>query len=463
MSFGATDVVEIANALGIELHRWYSERHGVPATLTAQLQFDEQQRVASLSSLTADGRPFLVDGALVETLNTIANPLQTAPDNFHMTRLGVDIAGGQLNTRIGYRHDEPPAADAPPTAEPASAPTEPGTHTDDFVALLAGRPAADSDAGAPPPVGAVPSPVDAAPATAAPPAPQAESAGAPPWGAPMSFDEPPIPPIWDPLPDYPAPVGEQPAEAPQDAPPAQAAEPSMAPPYFDIASAPPVEEAAPRPWTPQSWVSEPVDEQPQPPATGTWTPDEWGPEHEALNDVTSVPVVTAADDHASSGSVPFGVEPAVESAPSVDSATRPPAAQAPAQRPLLVFDELEVGPHDLAGQLPLEGELLYPIPGPDRPDYCLVLLRRPLTFRLPADVDPSRFAPEFLSHLPDGGVVATVPLLVIAARYQGTQIAPDLKDLWVNVAYVTDNSVAQDAQLDFSKVHYAAIARINLG
>ena len=44
-------------------------------------------------------------------------------------------------------------------------------------------------------------------------------------------------------------------------------------------------------------------------------------------------------------------------------------------------------------QAPLEGELLGVIPGPDRPDYCAILLDRPLHLLPPPDLELARVEP----------------------------------------------------------------------
>lgn len=107
--------------------------------------------------------------------------------------------------------------------------------------------------------------------------------------------------------------------------------------------------------------------------------------------------------------------------------------------PVVILDQLDIGPDELAAVLPCRAELLRVLPGPDRPDYALARLEHPL-------VTPQR---------PIFGVV-------MAARFVGTQFAPDMRDLWVNLAYVIDDSVTQDDALELSKVRYAAVVRINL-
>ena len=58
--------------------------------------------------------------------------------------------------------------------------------------------------------------------------------------------------------------------------------------------------------------------------------------------------------------------------------------------------------------------------------------------------------------------VLPIGTLVVAARQTGLQISPTMVDLVVNIAYVLDESVLTDEVLEFDKVHFAAIATLNL-
>jgi hypothetical protein len=79
------------------------------------------------------------------------------------------------------------------------------------------------------------------------------------------------------------------------------------------------------------------------------------------------------------------------------------------------------------------------IPGPDRPDYWLAALSKPI--HTVWDNDNWE-----ISHL------------VLAARWEGTAIATGAMHLPLALAYVLDQSLLRDAQLDFSKCKYVAIA-----
>ncbi|MFI6431403.1 hypothetical protein [Rhodococcus oryzae] len=130
--------------------------------------------------------------------------------------------------------------------------------------------------------------------------------------------------------------------------------------------------------------------------------------------------------------------------------------------PVVILDQADSGPAELAAQLPVRAELVRVLPGPDRPDYCLALLEKRLVFKPGPDFDVSRVGSEFLRTDTDGSPAVLVYAVVFCARFQGTQVAPDMKDLWVNLAYVIDNSQMRDGAVDFAKLENVAVARINL-
>ncbi|WP_149361207.1 hypothetical protein [Lolliginicoccus suaedae] len=130
--------------------------------------------------------------------------------------------------------------------------------------------------------------------------------------------------------------------------------------------------------------------------------------------------------------------------------------------PVVILDDVEAAPPELAAQIPARAELLKVLPGPDRPDYCLALLENRTIFRPPEGFDASTIEPEFLRHDDDGTPVILVYAVVMCSRFAGQQIAPDMKDLWVNLAFITDNSLLRDDRLDFAKIAPVGVVRINL-
>lgn len=99
---------------------------------------------------------------------------------------------------------------------------------------------------------------------------------------------------------------------------------------------------------------------------------------------------------------------------------------------------VDYAPPELNEQTPFEAELLRRISGKDRDDYWVAELAKPLRW------------------VSEGGEKA-VTHVVVAARWQGTQIGRGMKGLPVGIAYVTDGSPLADPALDFKKCAYVAI------
>lgn len=106
----------------------------------------------------------------------------------------------------------------------------------------------------------------------------------------------------------------------------------------------------------------------------------------------------------------------------------------------LTVSTVDHAPGDLYDQIPFAVALLRELPGPDRPDYWLGELTAPLRW----------------AAAPDGPV--EVSHMVLTARWQGTSIGPGAKQLPVGIAYVTDQSLLEDDELDFAKCEYVASA-----
>jgi hypothetical protein len=128
--------------------------------------------------------------------------------------------------------------------------------------------------------------------------------------------------------------------------------------------------------------------------------------------------------------------------------------------PSFVITRLDVGPDELAAVLPLRARVIRVMPGSDRPDYVLCFVERPIPFRPPAGFDLSRVHPQSLTRDARGDLVA-IQGIVICTRLVGDNFRGGMKDLAVNIAYVIDNTLTRDAQLDFAKVEFAAIGFID--
>jgi hypothetical protein len=99
---------------------------------------------------------------------------------------------------------------------------------------------------------------------------------------------------------------------------------------------------------------------------------------------------------------------------------------------------VDYAPDDLYEQAPFTAKVLRKLPGPDRPDYWLAELAKPI-----------RWASD--------GRASNITHLVLAARWVGGAIVSGMRNTPVNIAYVTDTSVLEDSQLDFKKCAYVAI------
>lgn len=104
----------------------------------------------------------------------------------------------------------------------------------------------------------------------------------------------------------------------------------------------------------------------------------------------------------------------------------------------LTISSVDYAPEDLYEQVPLVVELLRELPGDDRPDYWLGELQEPVQW--------------LRDNLPN-----VIKYVVLAARWEGTQIDRGVESLPVGIAYVVDESILSDEHLSFSKCEYVAI------
>jgi hypothetical protein len=110
----------------------------------------------------------------------------------------------------------------------------------------------------------------------------------------------------------------------------------------------------------------------------------------------------------------------------------------PATRMKISIHSLDSAPDELYEQLPLEAVLLREIPGSDRPDYWIAELQTPVIWNR-------------------DGALQSVTHLVVVARLVGTSIVAGMRNLAIGIAFVTDQSLLRDSQLDFAKCHYSAV------
>jgi hypothetical protein len=96
------------------------------------------------------------------------------------------------------------------------------------------------------------------------------------------------------------------------------------------------------------------------------------------------------------------------------------------------------------------------IPGPDRPDYCAILLDRPLYLLPPSDLELVRVEPGTIVRDRER-LSIRVNAIIACARLVDEQIGPDSTNLAVNVAAVIDNTASRDPVLAFAKLHVLGV------
>ncbi|MGN6324714.1 hypothetical protein [Pseudolysinimonas sp.] len=128
--------------------------------------------------------------------------------------------------------------------------------------------------------------------------------------------------------------------------------------------------------------------------------------------------------------------------------------------PGFVLTRLDLGPAELESALPLRADALRVMPGSDRPDYLLARFERPLKYRTPVGFDMARADPALRGRDEHGDFVI-VQGIVVCARFVGQGFTSGMRDLAINIAYVIDNSLANDASVDFTKLEYVAVGFID--
>ena len=104
----------------------------------------------------------------------------------------------------------------------------------------------------------------------------------------------------------------------------------------------------------------------------------------------------------------------------------------------LIVSSVDYAPKDLHAYCPITVHLIRQLPGPDRPDYWIGALEQHLSWIVQ-------------------GIEKKISHVIVAARWQGTQIGPDFKNLPIALAYITDEAQLDEQSIDFSKCKYVAI------
>jgi hypothetical protein len=97
-------------------------------------------------------------------------------------------------------------------------------------------------------------------------------------------------------------------------------------------------------------------------------------------------------------------------------------------------ERLDYAPEELVRQAPFDLTFVRVLRGPDRPDYMLFSLGKPVSWK-----------GERATHM------------VLCARWVGTSIGPKVRDLPVNIAVVRDQALLSSSDLRFEQADYAAI------
>lgn len=96
--------------------------------------------------------------------------------------------------------------------------------------------------------------------------------------------------------------------------------------------------------------------------------------------------------------------------------------------------DCDYAPQDMEEQLPITCTLIRMIPGSDRTDYWLAKCEKSVIYEN-----------------------ENVNYLIIASRFVGEKIEKGMGCIVVGVAYVIDETLVQDTELNFDKCRYVAI------
>lgn len=128
------------------------------------------------------------------------------------------------------------------------------------------------------------------------------------------------------------------------------------------------------------------------------------------------------------------------------------------------YDQFGGGIHSAVEEMqrlvPITARLHRQIPGPDGRDYALAVLQKQINFLPPEGFDWSRGQPECFGK-DEAGEFVTIYAIAIAPLWEGAQLHEGMRAFPVRMAYIVDNTVGSDDQLDFNKCEYIGYAMIN--
>ena len=96
--------------------------------------------------------------------------------------------------------------------------------------------------------------------------------------------------------------------------------------------------------------------------------------------------------------------------------------------------DCDSAPQDMKAQMPITCTLIRMIPAVDRTDYWLAKCEKPVSYES-----------------------VMVNYLIVAPRFVGGKIKRGMGQVVVGVAYVMDETLTQDVELNFDKCRYVAI------
>ena len=116
------------------------------------------------------------------------------------------------------------------------------------------------------------------------------------------------------------------------------------------------------------------------------------------------------------------------------------------------------GPPELRENLPATAEGFTRLPATTNGRYWLARLDQPLTYRLPTSFNTSRCAQDSLGHDEHGLLFLLIDLIIV--HHDDDEPYPGMRAFPVDLAYVLDNSLESDTELDPAKIEFVGEVEI---
>ncbi len=98
------------------------------------------------------------------------------------------------------------------------------------------------------------------------------------------------------------------------------------------------------------------------------------------------------------------------------------------------ISSIDTGPDEIRQLLPIKATIIDKKESPDGGEYYLAILLKPINF--------------------NGKLIN---YFIVGGRMVGQGISPEMKNLYINIAYVTDNKLVDEKVMDFEKAEFFAI------